>query len=138
MKIRKLDCDYVQLFPRTVEKGLAPHHIEEGDFVAECRYVETMGDVWVILQQKPPHIMAQVQLAKNEADFDVNLGKALGLHIWHCYIQDDTSFFCMLCGCEVSELPMRYPDYIRAQVYALGDAARWWHEYGKGCLAAGK
>lgn len=131
MEIRKLDCDYVQLFPRTIEYGLAPEHVEQSDFVAECRYVETLGDVWVILQQKPPHIMAQVQLTQDEADFDNKLGIAMGLHIWHDYIQGDTSFFCMLSGCNVEELPMRYPDNIKVRVYALADATRWWHEYGK-------
>jgi hypothetical protein len=138
MEIRKLDCDYVQLFPRTIEYGLAPEHVEQSDFVAECRYVETLGDVWVILQQKPPHITAQVQLTKDEADFDRKLGMAMGCYICHDYIQGDTSFFCMLSGCNVEELPMRYPDNIKAKVYALASATRWWHEYGRECLAIQK
>ena len=40
----------------------------------------------------------------------------------------------MLSGCNVEELPMRYPDNIKAKVYALADATRWWHEYGKEML----
>ena len=38
MERRKLDLDYIQLFPRTVEHGLAPQHVEQSDFVAECRH----------------------------------------------------------------------------------------------------
>ena len=37
----------------------------------------------------------------------LTFGIAMGLHIWHDYIQGDTSFFCMLSGCNVEELPMR-------------------------------
>jgi hypothetical protein len=29
------------------------------------------------------------------------------------------------------ELTPKYPDFISERVYALSDAARWWHEYGK-------
>ena len=54
MERRKLDLDYIQLFPRTVEHGVAPHHVEQSDFVAKCRYVEGFGDAWLLHQQKPP------------------------------------------------------------------------------------
>ena len=37
MERRKLDLDYIQLFPRTVEHGLTPQHVEQSGFVAECR-----------------------------------------------------------------------------------------------------
>jgi hypothetical protein len=82
-------------------KGLAPEHVEQSDFVAECRYVETIGDVWVILQQKPPHIMAQVQLTKDEADFDIKLGKALkesGYSDFKIYYITGGRFFCYIGG----------------------------------------
>ena len=71
MERRKLDLDYIQLFPRTVEHGLAPQHVEQSDFVAECRYVEGFGEAWLLHQQKPPHLVAHVQFATDEADFDI-------------------------------------------------------------------
>ena len=47
MERRKLDLDYIQQFPRKVEHGLDPQHVEQSDFVAECRYVEGFGDACV-------------------------------------------------------------------------------------------
>ena len=61
MERRKLDLDYIQLFPRTVEHGLAPQHVEQSDFVAERRYVEGFGDAWLLHQQKPPHLVAALR-----------------------------------------------------------------------------
>jgi len=130
MERRKLDLDYIQLFPRTVEQGLTPLHVEQGDFVAECRYVEGFGNAWLLHQQKPPHLVAHVQFAKDEADFDMKLGTAIGLRKLHKYIKDDLTFFCMLSGINVEEIPPTWPDKIIIPVSALCAATRWWHEYG--------
>ena len=131
MERRKLDLDYIQLFPRTVEHGLAPQHVEQSDFVAECRHVEGFGDAWLLHQQKPPYLVAHVQFATDEADFDKKLGTAIALQQLHEYIEGDLTFFCMLAGINAEEVPSTWPDRIRIPVRALSTATRWWHEYGK-------
>lgn len=129
MERRKLDLDYIQLFPRTVEHGLAPQHVEQSDFVAECRFVEGFGDAWLLHQQNPPHLVAHVQFATDEADFDKKLGAAIALQQLHEYIEGDITFFCMLAGINTAEVPPAWPDRIRVPVRALSAATRWWHEY---------
>ena len=131
MERRKLDLDYIQLFPRTVENGLAPKHVEQSDFVAECRYVEGFGDAWLLHQQKPPHLVAHVQFAIDEADFDKKLGTAIALQQLHEYIDGDLTFFCMFAGINIEEVPPTWPERIKIPVLALCDATRWWFEYGK-------
>ena len=126
---RKLHLDYIQLFPRTVEHGLAPQHVEQSDFVAECRFVEGFGDAWLLHQQKPPHLVAHVQFATDETDFDKKLGTAIALQKLHEYIEGDITFFCMLAGINAAEVPPTWPDRIRIPVRALSAATRWWHEY---------
>lgn len=135
MEHRKLDLDYIQLFPRMVEHGLAPQHVKQSDFVAECRYVDSFGDVWLLHQQKPPHLVAHVQFATDEADFDKKLGTAIALQQLHEYIEGDLTFFCMLAGINAEEVPPTWPDRIRVRVHALSTATRWWHEYGKELLS---
>ena len=131
MERRKLDLDYIQLFPRTVEHGLAPQHVEQSDFVTECRYVEGFGDAWLLHQQKPPHLVAHVQFATDDADFDKKLGTAIALQQLHEYIEGVLTFFCMLAGINADEVPPTWPDRIRVPVRALSAATRWRHEYGK-------
>jgi hypothetical protein len=46
----------------------------------------------------------------------------------------DLSFLCVIAGFNAEELTPKYPDFISERVYALGDATRWWHEYGKEAL----
>ena len=41
------------------------------------------------------------------------------------------SFLCVIAGVNAEELTPKYPDFISERVYALSDATRWWHEYGK-------
>ena len=130
MEHRKLDLDYIQLFPRTVEHGLASQQVEQSDFVAECRHVEGFGDAWLSHQQKPPHLVAHVQFATDEADFDKKLGTAIALQQLHEYIEGNLSFFCMLAGINADEVPPTWPDRIKIPVRALSAAARWWHKYG--------
>ena len=136
----QLEPGYIQLFPRTFEHGLHPLHVEKSDFVAECRYVEGYGDAWLLHQQKPPHLVAHVQFAKDEADFDKKLGTAIGLQKMHEYIAGDLTFFCMLAGirsahrdaCQsknAAEIPQTWPDRIKIPVVALQEATRWWYEY---------
>ena len=138
METRKLDLDCIQLFPRTVEQGLAPQHVEQSDFVAECRYVEGFGDAWLLHQQKPPHLIAHVQFATDEADFDRKLGTAIALQQLHDHIRGDHTFFCMLAGINAAEVPPTWPDRIRIPVRALSAATRWWHEYGEEVMANNK
>ena len=130
MESRKLNLDYIQLFPRTVEHGLAPQHVKQSDFVAECRYVEGYGDAWLLHQQKPPHLVAHVQFATDEADFDKKLGTAIALQQLHEYIEGNLTFFRMLASINADEVPPTWPDRIRIPVRALSAATRWWHEYG--------
>ena len=129
MKIIQLEPGYIQLFPRTFEHGLYPQHVERGDFVAECRYVEGFGDAWLLHQQKPPHLVAHVQFAKDEAEFDKKLGTAIGLQKMHEYISGDFTFFCMLAGINANEVPPFWPDRIKIPVVALQEATYWWYEY---------
>ena len=135
LEFPKLDLDYIQLFPRTVEHGLAPQDVEQSDFVAECRYVEGYGDAWLLHQQKPPHLVAHVQFATDEADFDKKLGTAIALQQLHEYIEGDLTFFCMLAGINADEVPPAWPDRIRISVRALSAATMWWHEYGDEALS---
>ena len=81
-----------------------------------------------------PHVVAHVQLPKTEAEFDNILGFCLGQNHWCEYIEGDLSFLCVIAGFNAEELTPKYPDFIRERVYALGDATRWWHEYGKEAL----
>ena len=46
----------------------------------------------------------------------------------------DLSFLCVIAGFNAEELTPKYPDFISERVYALSDATRWWHEYGKEAL----
>jgi hypothetical protein len=134
MEHRKLDLNFIQLFPRTVEHSLAPQHVEQSDFVAECRHVEGFGDAWLLHQQKPPHLVAHVQFATDEADFDKKLGTAIALQQLHECIEGNLTFFCMLAGINAVEVPSTWPDRIRVPAHALSTATRWWHEYGKDVL----
>jgi hypothetical protein len=131
----QLEPGYIQLFPRTFEHGLHPAHVENSDFVAECRYVEGFGDVWLLHQQKPPHLVAHVQFATDEVDFDKKLGTAIGLQKLHEYITDDLTFFCMLAGINAAEIPPTWPDRIKIPVCALQEATCWWYEYRHEALA---
>ena len=78
--------------------------------------------------------MAHVQLPKTEAEFDNILGFCLRQNHWCEYIEGNLSFLCVIAGFNAEELTPKYPDFIRERVYALGDATRWWHEYGKETL----
>lgn len=131
----QLEPGYIQLFPRTFEHGLFPEHVEKSEFVAECRYVEGFGDAWLLHQQKPPHLVAHVQFASDEADFDKKLGTAIALQKLHSYIEGDLTFFCMLAGINGDEVPITWPDRIKIPVEALQDATYWWYEYGKEALS---
>ena len=85
---------------------------------------------WNLLhQQKPPHLVAHVQFATDETDFDKKLGTAIALQKLHEYIEGDITFFCMLAGINAAEVPPTWPDRIRVPVRALSVATRWWHEY---------
>ncbi|MBP5713859.1 MAG: hypothetical protein J6X07_04070 [Prevotella sp.] len=126
----QLKPGYIQLFPRTFEYGLHPQHVEESDFVAECRHVEGFGDAWLLHQQKPPHLVDHVQFATDEADFDKKLGTAIGLQKMHKYISGDFTFFYMLVVVNVYEIPHTMPDRILTPIITLQEATYWWHEYG--------
>lgn len=131
MERRKFHVDCIQLFPRAVERGLSPLHVEQTDFVAECQHIEGYGDAWLLYQQKPPHLVAHVQFAKDDADFDLKLGVAIGMHKLHAYVDGNLTFFCMLARIRSDEVPSAWPDRIKIPVRAVGAAARWWHEYGR-------
>ena len=72
--------------------------------------------------------------SKTEAEFDNILGFCLGQNHWCEYIEGNLSFLCVIAGFNAEELTPKYPDFIRERVYALSDATRWWHEYGKEAL----
>ncbi|MBO5629973.1 MAG: hypothetical protein J5965_12970, partial [Aeriscardovia sp.] len=91
--------------------------------------------VWLVHHQKPPHLVAHVQFAIDEADFDKKLGTAIALQQLHEYIEGDLTFFCMLAGINADEVPPTWPDRIRIPVRALSAATRWWHEYGEEALS---
>ena len=77
MERRKLELDYIQLFPRTVENGLAPQHVEQSEFVAECRYIEGFGDAWLLHQQKPPILWPMCSLPLTRQTSTRNLAPPL-------------------------------------------------------------
>ena len=134
MEIKKIEnCNYV-MFPRLQRPGLKPQHVERDLFKAELKHVEGHGDYWLLHQQAKPHLVAHVQFATDEADFDKKLGTAIALQQLHEYIEGDLTFFCMLAGINADEVPPTWPDRIRVPVRALSAATRWWYEYGEEAL----
>ena len=145
MEIKKIEKSNFVMFPRMQHRGLQFRHVERDAYRAELRHVEGHGDYWLLHQQSKPHVVAHVQLPKTEAEFDNILGWCLGQNHWCEYIEGDLSFLCVIAGfrsalwdaCQsknAEELTPKYPDFIRDRVYALSDATRWWHEYGKEVL----
>ena len=145
MEIKKIEKSDFVMFPRMQHRGLQFRHVERDAYRAELRHVEGQGDYWLLHQQSKPHVVAHVQLPKTEAEFDNILGWCLGQNHWCEYIEGDLSFLCVIAGfrsalwdaCQsknAEELTPKYPDFIRDRVYALSDATRWWHEYGKEVL----
>ena len=145
MEIKKIEKSDFVMFPRMQHRGLQFRHVERDAFKAELRHVEGRGDFWLLCQQSKPHLVVHVQLPKSEAEFDNILGFCLGENHWCEYIEGDLSFLCVIAGfrsalwdaCQsknAEELTPKYPDFISERVYALGDATRWWHEYGKEAL----
>ena len=131
MEIKKIEIsDYVML-PRFQHPGLKPKHVERDAFRAELKHVEGHGDYWLIYQQARPHVVAHVQLPKDETEFDKILSFCLVKNHWCEYIEGDLSFLCVIAGYNLEELTPRYPDFIKGRVLALHDATRWWYEYGK-------
>lgn len=129
MEIKSLEnCDYVML-PRLQEQGVKFKHVERDAFKAELRHIEGHGDFWLLHQQTKPHVVAHIQLAKDENDFDQILGWFIGQQKLHEFVFGDFSFISAFAGCNRDELPMRSPDNIKCIVNALCDSARWWHEY---------
>ena len=130
MEIKKLEkCDYV-MFPRLQEQGVESRHVEREAFRAELKHVEGHGDYWLVYQQAPPHLVANIQFAGNEAEFDRKLGWFIGQQKLHEFVRGDLSFISALAGYNREEVPMQFPDRIKSIVYALSDSARCWHEYG--------
>ena len=145
MEIKKIEKTNFVMFPRMQHRGLQFRHVERDAYRAELRHVEGHGDYWLLHQQSKPHVVAHVQLPKTEAEFDNILGFCLGQNHWCEYIEGDLSFLCVIAGFRsalwdarqsknAEELTPKYPDFIRDCVYALSDATRWWHEYGKEAL----
>ena len=136
MKIKKIEKSDFVMFPRMQHRGLEFRHVERDAFKAELRHVEGHGDYWLVHQQSKPHVVAHVQLPKTEAEFDNILGWCLDQY--HCceYIEGNLSFLCVIAGFNDTELTPKYPDFINECVYALSNATRWWHEYGKECRHA--
>ena len=138
MEIKKLEkCDYV-MFPRLQEQGVESRHVERKAFRAELKHVEGHGDYWLVYQQAPPHLVANIQFAEDEAEFDRKLGWFIGQQKLHEYVRGDLSFISALAGYNHDEVPMRFPDNIKSIVYALSDSARWWHEYGLEVMESNK
>ena len=63
-----------------------------------------------------------------------------------CVVDCEARTLCVIAGfrsalwdaCQsknAAELTPKYPDFICERVYALSDATRWWHEYGKDALS---
>ena len=81
MEIKKIEkCDYV-MFPRLQEQGVESRHVEREAFRAELKHVEGHGDYWLVYQQAPPHLVANIQFAEDEAEFDRKLGWFIGATI---------------------------------------------------------
>lgn len=145
MEIKKIEKSDFVMFPRMQHRGLQFRHVERDAYRAELRHVEGHGNYWLLHQQSKPHVVAHVQLPKTETEFDNILGFCLGQNHWCEYIEGDLSFLCVIAGfrsalwdaCQsknAEELTPKYPDFISERVYALSDATRWWHEYGKEVL----
>ena len=145
MEIKKIEKSDFVMFPRMQHRGLQFRHVERDAYRAELRHVEGHGNYWLLHQQSKLHVVAHVQLPKTETEFDNILGFCLGQNHWCEYIEGDLSFLCVIAGfrsalwdaCQsknAEELTPKYPDFISERVYALSDATRWWHEYGKEVL----
>ena len=131
MEIKKIEkCNYV-MFPRLQEQGIEFKHVEREAFRAELKHVEGHGDYCLVYQQEPPHLVANIQFAEDEAEFDRKLGWFIGQQKLHEYVRGDLTFISALAGYNHEEVPMRFPDNIKSIVYAMSNSARWWHEYGQ-------
>ena len=130
MEIKKIEKSDLVLFPRLQEQGVESRNVEREAFRAELRHVEGHGDYWLLHQQAEAHVVVNIQLAADEAEFGRKLGWFIGQQKLQEYVRGDLSFFCALAGYNQEEVPSRFPDNIKSIVYALSDSARWWHEYG--------
>ena len=105
MEIKSLEnCDYVML-PRLLEQGVKFKHVERDAFKAELRHIEGHGDFWLLHQQAKPHVVAHIQLAKDENDFDQILGWFIGQQKLHEFILGDFSFISAFAGCDRRNCP---------------------------------
>ena len=138
MEIKKIEKSDLVLFPRLQEQGVEPRHVEREAFRAELKHVEGHGDYWLVYQQAPPHLVANIQFAGDEAEFDRKLGWFIGQQKLHEFVRGDLSFISALAGYNREEVPMLFPDNIKSIVYALSDSARWWHEYGLEVMESNK
>ena len=109
------------MFPRLQEQGVESRHVEREAFRAELKHVEGHGDYWLVYQQAPPHLVANIQFAGNEAEFDRKLGWFIGQQKLHEFVRGDLSFISALAGYNREEVPMRFPDNIKSIVYALSE-----------------
>ena len=134
MEIKKIEKSDLVLFPRKQWPGLQPKHVAFESFKAELNNIEGHGSYWLLYQQDKPHLVAHVQLPKNESEFDNILGWCHGQNKWCDYIEGDLSFICVIAGFNAAELTPKYPDFIKERVYALYSAVYWWYEYGKALL----
>lgn len=131
MEIKKIEKSDLLLFPRLQEQGVEPMHVEREAFRAELRHVEGHGDYWLLHQQAKPHLVAHIQLPKDEADFDRILGWFQGQQKLHEFVRGDLTFISALAGLNSDEVTSSFTDSIKCIVYALSHSARWWHEYGR-------
>lgn len=130
MERKKLLSDTV-LFPRTINKGNEPEHIDREQFTAEMRGVEGMGETWLITQNGFPHVVSQVVTTKNESEFDLLLGRAIANHIHAEWVKGCTDFFVLISGWNDDiKWQQATCDRQMAEIFAIEAlAAKWWYCY---------
>ena len=96
--------------------------------------VEGMGTVQFVEQVASPGVTVQVVQAKDIANFDQLLGKALSMSLSPKYIEGDHTFLVLLACCREKGRPLTQANYQEIydelQAYKI-QAVSWYHLYGK-------
>ena len=141
MNVRKLtkeELGAMVAFPRTQLKGIGCEDKEQmparQDFtLREVKDVPGMGTARLIEQQEEPMMVFQLIEAKDEAEFDRDLGTLLGMHQSPIYIEGRLDFIIVFQGCkgELGATQANYKEKVQEIHQVRNQAARWWHLYGE-------
>lgn len=121
-------------FPRALYQGSKLVNVSKDAFRIVEKQVEGMGTVQLVEQVASLGVTVQIVHAKDTANFDQLLGKAMSMSLSPKYIEGDYTFLVLLACCRENGKPLNQANY--KEIYAeLQDykiqAASWYHLYGK-------